>query len=144
MLQAFRFQRVFDLTPPIAPALQRDQVLPDGKAFRLQLLAQIVRELGPVFGRVGDENALAENVIAANIAPMVVPKVKKLTSCIFVISPSVGKNTLTITAALAQTRKMIKRTSAKIIWLPRWRLNAARILRVIRGGWPRSICALMA
>jgi len=83
---------------------------------------------------IGNENALAEKVMVAKTAPMVDPKAKKLSSCIFVISPSVGKNTLTMTAALAQTMNMTRRTRAKTISLPKLRFKAARMLRAIKGG----------
>ena len=64
---------------------------------------------------MGSEKALAENVTAAKTAPIDVPKPKYPSQSRIVGSPSVGKNTLTITAARAQTRKMMSRTSAKII-----------------------------
>ena len=93
---------------------------------------------------IGSEKALAENVTDAKTAPTMEPNPRYVAQSRTVASPSVGKNTVIMTAARAHTRKITSSTSAKIISLPKWRLNAARRLRAKSGSCPRSSCALMA
>jgi len=52
MLQRLRAQRLLDLRPPVAAALQRDEVLPDGKIVRFELLAQCRGINSAVFARI--------------------------------------------------------------------------------------------
>src|SRR5580692_2834350 len=55
MLKRLRLQRLFDLAPPVAPALERDDVLPDGEIALLKPRAQPGGELRAVLARIGDE-----------------------------------------------------------------------------------------
>ena len=83
---------------------------------------------------IGSENALAEKVTDANTAPTTLPNARYFASSTVVGTPSVGKNTVTMTAARAQTRKMMSSTNAKTISLPKCRRKAARRLRARSGG----------
>ena len=40
MLQRVGFQRPLDLAPPVAPAFERDEILPDAEPLGLQIAAQ--------------------------------------------------------------------------------------------------------
>ena len=56
----------------------------------------------------------------------------------------VGSPLFVQAAALDQTKKITRSTSANTASLPIWRRNAARRLRARTGCCPRSSCALMA
>ena len=68
---------------------------------------------------MGSEKALAENVTAAKTEPTAEPKPRYMTQSFMLGLPSVGKNTLTMTAARDHTRKMTSRASANTISLPK-------------------------
>ena len=57
MLQRLGFERVLDLAPPVAPAFERDNVLPDREIALAQPCAQPLGEGRAILAGVGNESA---------------------------------------------------------------------------------------
>jgi hypothetical protein len=56
MLEGLGFQRIFDLAPPVAPAFERDDVLPDREVFFLRHFSQVGSECRAVLARVRNKS----------------------------------------------------------------------------------------
>ncbi len=55
VLEVLRPQGVLDLAPPVLPALERGEVLPEGEVVLFEAGAEIARKVGAVLARIGDE-----------------------------------------------------------------------------------------
>jgi hypothetical protein len=56
MLEFPRPQDVLDLTPPVFPALQRNEILPEGEVFLFQRRAKVACKSNAIVARIGDKS----------------------------------------------------------------------------------------